>query len=266
MVLIIITLSFVAKDAADKPANNSKFPKKQGILLSFLGKSIANPRKRPLSPLPFDSAKKPKKELSTNENSQLDWSTIENVLELTEKVPSIYFDKQIEEYLLTPLQNTLLPPHFCGLADKSTVHRVTNQGVVITTMVKGIKMAIAVQAPAVYNGADEDQSEGVTGACAPQLAETMYDTIKKAYPRLAEKLGNSWQGSVLDGQYQAKGFAEKLNSLLKKPESEFVDVVWDPPHWTNLAIEDVFEGKVGKSKEFMKRLISINPNYVFLNA
>lgn len=60
MVLIIITLSFVAKDAADKPANNSKFPKKQGNLLSFLGKSIANPRKRPLSPLPFDSAKKPK--------------------------------------------------------------------------------------------------------------------------------------------------------------------------------------------------------------
>lgn len=93
----------------------------------------------------------------------------------------------------------------------------------------------------------------------------MYDTIKKVYPRLAETLGNSWQGSVLDGQYQAKGFAEKLNSLLTKPVSEFVDVVWDPPHWTNLAMEDVFEGKVGESKEFMKRLISINPN-IFLNT
>lgn len=75
------------------------------------------------------------------------------------RATEIYFDKQIEEYLLTPLQNTslALPPHFCGLADKSTVHRVTNQGVVIITMVQGIKTAIAVQAPAVYHGADEDQ-------------------------------------------------------------------------------------------------------------
>ena len=172
------------------------------------------------------------------------------------RATEIYLDKQFEEYLLSPLQNTLLPPHFCALADKSTVHRVTNQGVVITTMVQGIKTPIAVQAPAVYHGAD-DQSESVTGACAPELAETMFDTIKKAYPGLADTLGNSWQGSVLDGQYQAKGFAKKLMSLLKKTDSEFVDVVWDPPHWTNLAIEDVFEGKIGESKEFMKRLIGI---------
>ncbi len=116
----------------------------------------------------------------------------------------IYLDKQIEEYFLTPLQNTLLPPHFCALADKSTIHHVTNQGVVITTMVQGIKTPIAVQAPNVYHGADEDQSEGVTSACAPELAETMFDTIKKAYPRLADTLGNSWQGSVLDGQYQRR--------------------------------------------------------------
>lgn len=173
------------------------------------------------------------------------------------RATEIYFDKRIEEYLLTPLRNTLLPPHFCALADKSTVHRVTNQGVVITTMIEGIKTPIAVQAPAVYHGADDDQLQGVTGACAPELAETMFETIKKAYPRLVETLGNSWQGSVLDGQYQAKGFGKKLMALLKKEDSEFVDVVWDPPHWTNLAIEDVFDGKVGGSKDFIKRLISI---------
>ena len=48
---------------------------------------------------------------------------------------AIYLDIEIEEYLLTPLKNTLLPPHFCGLADKSIVHRITNQCMVITTVV-----------------------------------------------------------------------------------------------------------------------------------
>ena len=139
------------------------------------------------------------------------------------RATEIYLDKQVQEYLQTPLQNTLLPPHFCALADKSTVHHVTNQAVVITTMVQGIKTPIAVQAPGVYHA--DDQSESVTGACAPELAETMFDTIKMAYPGLTDILGNSWQGSVLDGQYQAKGFAKKLMSLLKKTDSEFVDVV-----------------------------------------
>lgn len=70
----------------------------------------------------------------------------------------VYLAREIENYLLTPLKNTMLPTHFCGLVDKSTVHRVTNQGVIITTMVDGIKTAIAVQAPAVYHSADKDES------------------------------------------------------------------------------------------------------------
>ena len=87
--------------------------------------------------------------------------------------------------------------------------------------------------------------------------ELKRQSIKKAYPGLADTLGNSWQCSVLHGEYQAKGFAKKLMSLLKKTHSELVDVVWDPPHWTNVAIEDVFEAKIGESKEFMKQLIGI---------
>lgn len=84
----------------------------------------------------------------------------------------VYLDREIENYLLTPLKNILLPPHFCGLADKSTVHRVTNQCVIITTMVNGFKTAIAVQAPAVYHNADEQESpDVVTGAYAPELAD-----------------------------------------------------------------------------------------------
>lgn len=58
-----------------------------------------------------------------------------------------YLDKEIEKYLLTPLQNTLLPPHFCALADKSTIHRVTNQGVIITTVVNGLKKLLLYKHP-----------------------------------------------------------------------------------------------------------------------
>ena len=119
------------------------------------------------------------------------------------KAAEAYLDKEIEQYLLTPLKNTSLPPHFCALADKSTIHRVTSQGVIITTMVNGCKTAIAVQAPVVYSSGDDSHS--VSGACAPELAENMFNTIKNAYPNLAKILSTSWQGNVLDSQYQSKG-------------------------------------------------------------
>lgn len=174
------------------------------------------------------------------------------------KVAEAYIDKEVENYLLKPLSNTLLPPHFCGLADKSTIHRITNQGVIITVMLNGIKTAILVQAPAVYHSFDNDEEDsgGVTGACAPELAETMFTTITTAYPGLVSIIGTSWQGTVLDGQYQPKGFAKKLWDLLEKSRSTFTDVIWDPPHWVHLVVEDVLEGKSGQSKEFLKRLIA----------
>ena len=173
------------------------------------------------------------------------------------KAVEAYLDSEIEKYLLTPLKNTLLPSHFCGLADKSTIHRITNQCVAITMMVEGVKTAIAVQAPVVYHTDENESDNVVTGAYAPELANSMFQTIATAYPKLVEILETSWQGCVLDGQYQAKGFAEKLTQLLKKPRSEFFSVIWDPPHWVNLAIDDVIVGKTGVSKKFLKRLISM---------
>ena len=173
------------------------------------------------------------------------------------KAVEAYLDSEIEKYLLTPLKNTLLPPHFCGLADKSTIHRITNQCVAITMMVEGVKTAIAVQAPAVYHTDEKESDNVVTGAYAPELANSMFQTIATAYPKLVEIMETSWQGCVLDGQYQAKGFAEKLTQLLNKPRSEFFSVIWDPPHWVNLAIDDVIVGKTGVSKKFLKRLIGM---------
>ena len=125
-------------------------------------------------------------------------------------------------------------------------------------MVEGVKTAIAVQAPAVFRLSDENESDNVvTGSCAPELANSMFQTIATAYPKLVGILETSWQGCVLDGQYQAKGFAEKLTELLKKPKSEFFSVIWDAPHWVNLAIDDVIVGKTGVSQKFRKRLIGM---------
>ena len=120
-------------------------------------------------------------------------------------------------------------------------------------MLNGIKTAILVQAPAVYHSVESDDEEDpgeVTGACIPELAQTMFTTITTAYPGLVNIIGSSWQGTVLDGQYQPKGFANKLWDLLGKSRSTFTDVLWDPPHWVHLAVEDVLEGKSGQSKEF----------------
>ena len=135
------------------------------------------------------------------------------------KAAEAYIDKEVEKYLPTPLSNTLLPPHFCGLADKSTIHRITNQGVIIATMLNGIKMAIFVQASAVYHASDnhEEDSGAVTGACAPELAQTMFTTITTAYPGLINIIGTSWQGTVLTANINRKALLISFGIFSKNP-------------------------------------------------
>ena len=89
------------------------------------------------------------------------------------------------------------------------------------------------------------------------LAESMYNNVIGTYHSLSTKFFQAaWQGTVCDGQYQAKGFHEKLKKLLNQDTTLFSAIIWDPPHLIHLAFEDVFKGKIGLSKEFMSRLIS----------
>ena len=67
----------------------------------------------------------------------------------------------------------------------------------------------------------------------------MFQTIIIAYPKLAGNLQIAWQGCILDAHYQAREFAEKLKQLLEKPASEFLGIVWDPPHWVEFVIDNV---------------------------
>ena len=130
----------------------------------------------------------------------------------------IWLYTKAAKYLTTPLVSTSLPPHFYVSADKSTVHRVTNQAIVVCPMIDGKQQAIPVQAPCVYDL--EDVDDGIT-AIADKLADNVYDTINSTYSIGDDALAQSWQGTVCDGQYQANMFGKKLNKLLKKKDPVF---------------------------------------------
>ena len=49
----------------------------------------------------------------------------------------IWLDTKAAKFLSTPLVSTSLPPHFYVSADKSTVHRVTNQAIVVCPIIAG---------------------------------------------------------------------------------------------------------------------------------
>lgn len=167
------------------------------------------------------------------------------------RAAEIWLDSKAANFLSTPLVSTSLPPHFYASADKSTVHRVTNQAIVVCPMIAGKRQAIPVQAPCVYEL--EDVDNGIAEATADKLADNVYETITSTYSIGEDAIAQSWQGTVCDGQYQAVMFEERLNELRKKNDPVFDRVIWDPPHSVNLAAEDVLSGK---SSEFFSRLVS----------
>jgi hypothetical protein len=167
------------------------------------------------------------------------------------RASEIWLDSKAAKFLSTPLVSTSLPPHFYVSADKSTVHRVTNQAIVVCPMIAGKRQAIPVQAPCVYEL--EDIDNGITEATADKLADNVYETITSTYSVGKDTVAQSWQGTVCDGQYQAGMFEERLNELREKNDPVFDRVIWDPPHSVNLAAEDVLSGR---SSEFFSRLVS----------
>ena len=53
-------------------------------------------------------------------------------------------NRQVSNYLCTPLASTKLPPHYYVTCDKATPSRITNQAVMICSVVNGYRQAIAV--------------------------------------------------------------------------------------------------------------------------
>jgi hypothetical protein len=64
-------------------------------------------------------------------------------------------------------------------------------------------------------------------------------------------------GTACDGPYQARLLALTLQRLLDQTQNDavFFSVLWDAPDFVDLAFLDVFEGKIGSSKDLIQRLI-----------
>ena len=125
-------------------------------------------------------------------------------------------------------------------------------------MVDGQRQAIAVRAREVYRGTQTDQPGEVSGANSVELAQSLFDDIQETYLSVEEStMKGAWMGTTCDGPYQAENFGVTLNRLLRheQDDSTFSAVLWDAPHFLDLAFSDVFDGKVGNSKELIQRLV-----------
>ena len=81
-----------------------------------------------------------------------------------------YLLQKLNRLLTQPLPSNGLPPHFSTASDKSTPIRVTNHAIMVVVMVNGKKVAVPVEAPAVYEFKDSD----LVGGTACHLAENHY--------------------------------------------------------------------------------------------
>ncbi len=129
------------------------------------------------------------------------------------RAAEVWCDRQIAIFLSTPLPSTKLPPHFYVTADKSTPNRISNQAVMICSMVAGRQKAIAVSAPEVYEPAESGIDGDVSGAHAPELATTIYQNVKDVYSTIQDSsLQGAWMGTVCDGAYATAPDDETFNT------------------------------------------------------
>ena len=168
-------------------------------------------------------------------------------------------DNKIKEWLTTPLQSTLLPPHFWATADKATTSRTINQAVLIVARdSSGTPCPVPVAAPPVYN----------------DFKEATYDTLaKQILDGISEHFSHEVQshlcGIAADGPYQASGFRNYLREALgfKDDDDLALPVTWDTAHLLNLAVTDVCDSKSDSGRFFQQFIKRCNVfNHVLSNG
>ena len=99
------------------------------------------------------------------------------------RAAEVWCDKQVAEVLSSPLPSTKLPLHYYPTCDKSTPNRVA---ILVCPFVNGLRQAIAVSSPEVYKETNYEVDGDVRGAHSPELAKTLFDEVKAAYPAIEE--------------------------------------------------------------------------------
>ena len=170
----------------------------------------------------------------------------------------VWCDQETALFLSQPLPSTRLPPHYYVTCDKATPSRMTNQAVMLCPIIGGQRQAVAVKSGEVYYGEDEQVIGDVAGGNAQELAKAIYEDIRGSYSSVDESIVRSaWMRTACDGPYQARLFGLTLQELLDQTQYDpvFLSVLWDAPHFVDLAFSDVFEGKIGNSKDLIQRLV-----------
>ncbi len=90
-------------------------------------------------------------------------------------------NERTKQELMKCLPSTGLPPHYYMALDKATVHKITNQAVIICPAIDGVKVQIVVGAPVVYKHSDN-------GAVVGGKAD---DSANQAPEQIREKYGNT---------------------------------------------------------------------------
>ena len=113
--------------------------------------------------------------------------------------------------------------------------------------------------PEVHESAESCIDGDVSGANAPELATTIYQNVKNAYSTIQDSLlQGAWMGTVYNGAYAtAAQFKKTLSTILnhEKYDPSIFSVLWEAPHFIDLAFSNVFEGKGGSSKAFVSLLV-----------
>lgn len=88
----------------------------------------------------------------------------------------LYIQKKVQAYLKTDLPSTGIRPHFSIAVDKSTPHRDTNHAIMLIVPLNGVRKAIPLDAPLVYDINDDGELSGGSGS---DLADQVVDVLSE---------------------------------------------------------------------------------------
>ena len=90
-----------------------------------------------------------------------------------------YIQKKFQNFLKTDLPSTGMRPHFSIAVDKSTPLRDTNHAIMLIVPIDGVRQAIPIDAPIVYEINDDGDISGGSGSdLADQVVNVLAEKIK----------------------------------------------------------------------------------------
>ena len=139
---------------------------------------------------------------------------------------------RIDAKISNCMNSTGYPPHLCITFDKSTIHRETNQAVMVIAVVDGTRVPYLLGAPKVYSR--EPGSYEISGGQSESLMAQAFSTLKTTLPNVEFSY---CVGAVADGQYITDRILNAFSQYSQCPSDDFRFIVWDPSHFLDLSVK-----------------------------